>query len=91
MNTKAPAEVNYFDENDRLKKLYKTIDGLSDIITVPNDRNRLSFNINMFFNKEIGSLLNAIVQASPRSSTLSYPELEKIVENKLSENGLINK
>lgn len=84
MTTKAPAGVNLRDDNDPLKKLYKAVDELSDIIPVHNERNRLSFNINLFFNKEIGSLLDTIEQASPRSSTVSWIELEKMLKEKFT-------
>jgi len=88
MTTKPPAEVNLFDADEAIKKLYTAIDELGNIITVPNDRNRLSFCLNLYLNNETDSVLNAIIQAQPRSSTVSYTELEKLVDQKLQEKGL---
>ena len=89
MTTKAPAGVNLRDDNDPLKKLYKAVEELSDIIPVHNERNRLSFNLNLFFYKETGTLLEAIEQASPRSSTVSWAELEKLLKEKFIKYGLM--
>lgn len=88
MTTKPPAEVNLLDADADIKKLYSAIDELDEIITVPNDRNRLSFCVNLYLNNETDSVLNAIIQAQPRSTTLSYAELEKHVVKKLEEKGL---
>jgi hypothetical protein len=89
MTTKPPAEVNYFDAEQEIKKLYSAIDELETVVTVPNDRNRLSFCLNMFMNKETDTIYNAILQAQPRSSTVNYNELEKMVLKKLEEKGII--
>lgn len=89
MTTKPPAEINYFDAETEIKKLYTAIDELNGIITVPNDRNRLSFCVNMYLNKETDSIYNAIIQAQPRSSTVNYNELEKLILKKLEEKGIV--
>jgi hypothetical protein len=88
MTTKSPAEVNYFDVETSIKKLYSAIDELEEFIPVPNERNRLSFCLNMFMNNESDSILNSIIQAQPRSSTVNYPELEKIIVKKFEEKGI---
>jgi hypothetical protein len=88
MTTKPPAEVNVFDPDVAIKKLYNAIDELENVITVPNDRNRLSFCLNLFLNNETDSVLNAIHQAQPRSTTVNYEELEKLVVKKLEEKGI---
>lgn len=88
MTTKPPAEVNLFDADADIKKLYSAIDELDEFIPVPNDRNRLSFCVNMYLNNETESVLNAIIQAQPRSTSLSFAELEKHVVKKLEEKGL---
>ena len=88
MTTKSPAEIKYFDVEAEIKKLYTAIDELEEIIPVPNDRNRLSFCINMYLNNETDSVFNAIFQAQPRSSKVDYKELEKMVVKKLEEKGL---
>jgi hypothetical protein len=85
MTTKPPAEVNVFDPDIAIKKLYNAIDELEDVITVPNDRNRLSFCLNLYLNNETDSVLNAIYQAQPRSTTVNYKELEEMVVKKLKE------
>lgn len=91
MTTKPPAEVKYFDENSLIKKLYNSIEELRDIIIVPNDRNRLSFCLNMYLNKEVNSILEAVIQANPRSSSIKYPELARIIEEKFKEKGILPK
>ncbi|MCX6166022.1 MAG: hypothetical protein NTU73_14370 [Ignavibacteriae bacterium] len=88
MTTKSPAEINYFDAETSIKKLYGAIDELEEIIPVPNDRNRLSFCLNMYMNNESDSILNAVIQAQPRSSTVNYPELEKIIIKKFEEKSI---
>jgi predicted transcriptional regulator YheO len=88
MTTKAPAEVNYFDADSQIKKLYAAIDELKETITVDNDRNRLSFCLNLYFQKEIESVYEAIVQAKPTSSKVDFKELERLVVNKLKEKGI---
>lgn len=88
MTTKAPAEVNYFDDSVKIKKLYSAIDELKDVIIEDNDRNRLSFCINLYFEKEIGSLYDAIVQAKPNSLIYNFKVLEELVTKKLNEKGI---
>lgn len=88
MTTKPPAEINYFDVETSIKKLYSAIDELEEIIPVPNDRNRLSFCLNMYFNNESDSILNSVIQAQPRSSTVDYSELEKIIVKKFEEKNI---
>jgi len=88
MTTKAPADINYSDSEETIKKLYTGIDELKEIIPVDNERNRLSFCLNMYLNKEIASIYDAIVQAKPVSSTVDFKELEEIVKKKLKEKGI---
>jgi hypothetical protein len=88
MTTKAPADINYSDSEETIKKLYTGIDELKEIIPVDNERNRLSFCLNLYLSKEISSLYDAIVQAKPVSSTVDFKELEEIVKKKLKEKGI---
>lgn len=88
MTTKAPAEVNYFDDSVKIKRLYSAIDELKDVIIEDNERNRLSFCINLYFEKEIGSLYDAIVQAKPNSSKVNFKVLEELIMKKLNEKGI---
>lgn len=77
MTTKAPAGIKPAPAENVTKKIYTVIDSLSGIIPVDNDRNRLSFCLNMFIEGNTDSLLNAIEQANPWSSKVNYLELEK--------------
>jgi predicted transcriptional regulator YheO len=88
MTTKPPAEINYSDPEKLIKKIYNAIDELADFIPLPNDRNRVSFCINMYFNNETETILNAIMQAQPRSSKVDFGELEKIIVKKFEEKGI---
>lgn len=88
MTTKPPADVHLYNVETAIKKLYSAIDELEEFIPVPNDRNRLSFCLNMFLNNESDSILNSIIQAQPRSSSVSYNELEKIIIKKFEEKGI---
>jgi len=88
MTTKAPADVNYFSDDDPLKKIYSGIDELQEEIPLPNDRNRLSFCLDLFIKKEVATIYDAIKQSKPNSKK-DYKELETIVTNKLKEKGLI--
>ena len=89
MTTKPPADISYSDPEKLVKRIYTAIDELESIIPVPNDRNRLSFCLNMYFTNETDSILNAIIQAQPRSSTVNYNELEKMVLKKFEEKGIV--
>lgn len=88
MTTKAPAEINYFDSETQIKKLYTAIDELKNIVTIDNERNRLSFCLNLFFTKEIASIYDAILQAKPKSSTVDFKKLEQLVIAKFKEKGI---
>lgn len=88
MATKPPAEVNYFSNETLIKKLYEAIDELEGTIPLQNDRNRLSFSLNMYIKGETDSIFNAISQAQPRSSVIKYAELEKMILEKFKEKGI---
>lgn len=88
MTTKAPAEVNYFEEAARIKKLYSAIDELKETVPEDNDRNRLSFCLNLYLDKEISSVYDAIVQAKPNSSVVDFKVLGELVTKKLNEKGI---
>lgn len=89
MTTKPPAGINYSDESDPLKKLYSAIDELKDVVPFANDRNRLSFCINLFLNKEADSVADAIQQAKPGSALVEFRALEELILKKLKEKGLL--
>ena len=88
MSTKAPTDINYFESDKQIKMLYTAIDELKDIIPTDNERNRLSFCLNLYLSKEIASIYDAILQAKPASSKLDYKELEEVVTKKFKEKGI---
>ncbi len=88
MTTKQPAGVDFAGDDAPIKKLYSGIDELSDVIPVDNDRNRLSFCLNLYLNKEVASIHDAIQQAQPNSATVDIKVLEEMVSKKLKEKGL---
>ncbi|MCX6160339.1 MAG: hypothetical protein NTV87_03240 [Ignavibacteriae bacterium] len=77
------------DEDILIKKIYDTVDEFKEFIPVDNDRNRLSFTLNLFFSKEIDTLENAVIQAQPRSSIIMYSELAGKLNGKFKEKGLL--
>ncbi len=85
MTTKPPAEIKISEEKDVTKKIYSAIDELNEFIPVENDRNRLSYCLSMLHEDMIGSMLNAIEQADPRSCMVNYPELEKRIREVFKE------
>jgi uncharacterized protein YutE (UPF0331/DUF86 family) len=88
MTTKPPSEVNYLGDDEPLKKIYNLTEELSEIITFPNDRYRLAYCLNQYFENYIGTVLEAIDQAKPRSGSTDYKELEKMIKIKFNEKGL---
>lgn len=85
MTTKPPAEIKLAEESDVTKRIYTAIDELKELIPVENDRNRLSYCLSMLHEDMIESMLNAIEQADPRSSIISYLELEKKIREVFKE------
>ncbi|MBM4159023.1 MAG: hypothetical protein FJ216_09655 [Ignavibacteria bacterium] len=77
MSQKIHPEIAELEKYKDLKQIYSAIDELKEIIPHNNERNRLSFCINMFKEGKIDNLFSAIEQADPRSSKLNYPDLEK--------------
>ena len=85
MTTKPPAEIKVTEDSDVTKKIYTTINELKELIPVDNDRNRLSYCLSMLQENMIGSMLNAIEQADPRSCVVNYLELEKKIREVFKE------
>lgn len=88
MTTKPPSEINFASEDSLVKKIYTAIDKLKEIIPVDNDRNRLSFCLNMYMDNQIEDFMDAIDQADPRSSKMDYPELGKEISRLFKESGI---
>jgi hypothetical protein len=89
MTTKPPAEINYLNDDEPLKKIYNITDELFDIIEIPNDRYRLAYTLNQFYENKIGTILEAIDQAKPQTGSKNYIELEEIIKTKFGEKGLV--
>jgi predicted metallo-beta-lactamase superfamily hydrolase len=87
MTTKPASEIKEFSDDEPIKKIYTAIDELKEFIPHGNERNRLGYTINLYFEGEISSLLKAIDQ-SKVLSTIEYTELEKLLRKKLQEKGL---
>lgn len=85
MTTKPPAEIKITEDSDITKKIYTAINELKEIIPIENDRNRLSYCLSMLHEDMIGSMLNAIEQADPRSCMVNYLELEKRIREVFQE------
>lgn len=81
MTTKAPAKVHETDSSDPLKKIYNMIEEFADVIPIPNDRNRVAFNIHKFYTGEAASIAEA-VRASKADTSLDTEDLIKEVEEK---------
>jgi hypothetical protein len=75
MTTKPPASVQEADPDSPLKKIYTMVDGFP----VTNERYRLAFCLQKYFNGEADSIKEALVSAKPESSTVDMHELEKLV------------
>lgn len=87
MTTKAPSEIKYSGDEELIKKIYSSIEELKEYIPRYNERNRLGYTINQFFDGQIDTLLDAIDQSKVESN-IEYLELEKLLRNKFTEKGL---
>jgi len=89
MTTKPPSGIAYFSDEEQIKKIYNITESLSEIIPVTNERYRLAYCLDLYINGKSTDLLDSIDQARPTSSTKDFPELEKIIKQKLTESNLI--
>lgn len=81
MTTKPPASVKKASDEEPVKKIYDMIEEFKEVIPVTNERYRLAFNINKFFNGESASLKEALTNANPESCIIAKNELlEKLTE-----------
>lgn len=88
MTTKPPSEINYLSDDELLKKLYLAADELNDVLPIRNERIRLVYYLNLFFENKINSLKETIELCKPLHSKVEYDELEKIVAQKLKEKNI---
>lgn len=89
MTTKPPAEIDYYSDEDQIKKIYNLTESLSEIIPIVNERYRLAYCLYLYLNGKINDLLDTIDQARPSSSSIEFPELEVKIKQKLIEFNLI--
>ena len=88
MTTKPPSKIKPAEASESVKKIYEMVESLKDIIPFPNDRYRLGFCLNRYFDGEASTIKEAVFSAKPESCTVSISELEKLVEEKYSKLGL---
>jgi hypothetical protein len=89
MTTKAPAKVREESQDSPVRKIYNIVDELKDIIPVMNDRYRLGFCLNRYFEDFAGSIREAIDSAKPWSCKIGMDDLERVVTEKMREAGLL--
>lgn len=89
MTTKPPSEIDYLSEEALLKKLYLAIDELIDILSVRNERIRLVYYLNLYFEGQISCIREAIDLMKPLHCKVDNDELENIVTKKLREKNII--
>jgi hypothetical protein len=88
MTTKPPASVKEANPDEPLKKIYDMVEEFKEVIPVTNERYRLAFNINKFYNGESASLAEALSNAKPESCTIDSKELLKQLTEKFEKLGL---
>ena len=52
MTSLSAPKTNNFDENSLEKKVYNIVEGLTEFIPIPNDRNRLGFSLYKYMSGE---------------------------------------
>ena len=70
MTTKTPASVKEANPDEPIKKIYSMVEEFKDTIPITNERYRLAYNVNKFFNGEANSLKEALNSANPESCTI---------------------
>jgi hypothetical protein len=85
MTTKPPASIKEADPNSPTKKIYAMVEEFKDIIPVTNERYRMAFCLNKYFNGEAGSIKEALISTKPESCTIDIHELEKMVTQKYNQ------
>ncbi len=83
MTTLPPPAVKYFPEDSIEKKCYTFAESLKDYVPVPNDRNRLAFNIYRYVKGE-GDIPEVIVKNTKiKIEGISALELAKKIEEEV--------
>lgn len=89
MTTKPPPKVKEENSSSTVKKIYSVVDSLEDVIPVMNDRYRLGFCLNRYFEGLADSIYEAIQSAKPWSYKIDLKELNKIITEKFKELDLL--
>jgi hypothetical protein len=88
MTTKTPASVKEASPDEPVKKIYNMVEEFKDVIPITNERYRLAYCVNKFFNRETNSLKEALTSANPESCTIERNELLKQLTEKYNKLGL---
>jgi len=88
MTTKTPASVKEASPDEPVKIIYQMIEEFKDIIPITNERYRLAFCVNKYYNGETNSLKEALISANPESCTISRDDLLKQLTDKYEKLGL---
>lgn len=84
MTTLPPAHVQRFKDDSLEKKVYSIAEELKDYLPLPNDRNRLGFNLYKKFKGE-GDDVSTIVRTNRFTiQSISKEELIQLIEEKIS-------
>jgi len=89
MTTKPPPKVKEEESSAVIKRIYGIVDELKDTIPVMNDRYRLAFCLNKYYEGHASSIFEAIQSAKPWSCTIELKELEGIITKRFREINLI--
>ncbi|MGH2575031.1 MAG: hypothetical protein ACRDFC_04950 [Ignavibacteria bacterium] len=82
MTTKPPSKVKSEDPNKPVAQIYSIVEELKDRIPIINDRYRLGFCLNRYYEGLTGSIHEAVGAAKPESCKIDLKELEKIITEK---------
>lgn len=88
MTTKTPASVKEANPDEPVKKIYSMVEEFKDVIPITNERYRLAYCVNKFYNGETNTLKEALVSANPESCTIDRGELLNQLTEKYNKLGL---
>ena len=88
MTTKTPASVKGANPDEPIKKIYIMVEEFKDVIPIMNERYRLAYCMNQFFEGETNSIKDALTSANPESCTIEREELLKQLTDKYNKLGL---
>ena len=88
MTTKTTASVKEANPDEPVKKIYSMVEEFKEVIPITNERYRLAYCVNKFFNGETNSLKDALTSANPESCTIERKELLKQLTDKYNKLGL---